>query len=180
MEKFSVTLPWYRYSYSKRKVTVLLLLSLCRPTCDTMVFTHCDAKVNIRPIAHWQWIRIRWQAFAPSVSAGRAIDVCYQHMHLHNSKTHAAVQSAQLFHIWQSLKTPEQIIKMTSYGKSSDEDDHLVLLCFWCKRRMVWSWIALECCPCWDWPFLMFLSEAGAAHPCSCSDWSTPGIRHQK
>ena len=43
--------------------------------------------------------------------------------------THTGVQRA-LFHIWQSLETRGQIIKMASSSESSDEADHLIVLLF--------------------------------------------------
>ena len=44
------------------------------------------------------------------------------------SNTHRAVQRV-LFHIWQSLETRGQIVKMVSSSESSDGDSNLVFCC---------------------------------------------------
>ena len=42
----------------------------------------------VRPITHWQQLKIRQQTSAPGDSAGRVTDAHYQHLHLHTSNTH--------------------------------------------------------------------------------------------
>ena len=49
----------------------------------------------------------------------------------HEQHTYTAVQRA-LLHVWQSLDTRGQSVKMASPSESSDQDDNLVLFCCWC------------------------------------------------
>ena len=78
-----------------------------------------------------------------SDSSGRATNRRYQRVHSHTSNKHTGVQCAP-FHIWQSLKTPRQIVKIASSSESYDEDDNLVGL-------LLLLLLLLFCCwfPCW-------------------------------